>query len=399
MNDAELNSRARFRRDGPTWFLYLVLTIFGFQQSVLGSTLPFLRNEFHYDTVHVGWHFTFYAIGLVASGLLSGVLLKRVPLNVLIRASAVTMVLAVLSITQARGYYSTLAVAVAMGFTGGVVQAAVQAGIAWHHPCHRDIAMVEAFVCAGTGVFFGPLLVGQIAAAGFSWRISLLVCAIALTLVFVLFRGPNESASAAAREADDLRDVQDGGIPLPVALSWLMVLLGIGAEWGIGFWGAQFLESRLTLDAAKAVSLMAFFFGGTVFGRLVSSRLLSIFDGRIMLFVVIFLGSGAILTLWTSEQYFSTIAALAMAGMCLGNFFPLIISNAIRLAPTRVSLISVGATQAVGVSLLVVPIALGYVGRSIGLINAVGILAVLPVLMAVAYLCASSYGRMALRRA
>jgi hypothetical protein len=62
-------------------------------------------------------------------------------------------------------------------------------------------------------------------------------------------------------------------------------------------------------------------------------------------------------------------------------------------------LISVGATQAMGVSLLVAPIALGYVGRSIGLINAVGILAVLPLLMAAAYVCASSYGRVALRRA
>ncbi|SUX29997.1 hypothetical protein [Chromobacterium vaccinii] len=69
MTDSPRSTRP-FRRDGPTWFLYLVLAVFGFQQSVLGSTLPFLRAEFGYDPIQVGWHFTSYAGGLVASGLL-----------------------------------------------------------------------------------------------------------------------------------------------------------------------------------------------------------------------------------------------------------------------------------------------------------------------------------------
>ncbi|KMN82803.1 MFS transporter, partial [Chromobacterium violaceum] len=105
-----------------------------------------------------------------------------------------------------------------------------------------------------------------------------------------------------------------GGVPLAVALCWVSVLLGIGAEWGIGFWGAQFLESRLGLGPAQAVSLMSVFFGGTVFGRLVSSRLLARFDGRSMLMAVILLGGVAILGLWASALPAVTIAALALAG-------------------------------------------------------------------------------------
>ncbi|VEB41509.1 Uncharacterised protein [Chromobacterium violaceum] len=45
---------------------------------------------------------------------------------------------------------------------------------------------------------------------------------------------------------------------------------------------------------------MSVFFGGTVFGRLVSSRLLARFDGRNMLMAVILLGGVAILGLWAS---------------------------------------------------------------------------------------------------
>ncbi|NHQ83789.1 MFS transporter [Chromobacterium vaccinii] len=372
-----------FRRDGPTWFLYLVLAVFGFQQSVLGSTLPFLRAEFGYDPIQVGWHFTSYAGGLVASGLLGGGLLPRLGLGPLVRGAAVAMVLAVLSITQARGFAGTLAAAIAMGLTGGVLQSAVQAGLAWHQAEHRDMAMVEAFIFAGAGVFSGPLLVGQLAAAGIPWRWTLLAAALALALVLPLPAPAGRPAPAAGSNKSSR-----GSVPLAVALCWGSVLLGIGAEWGIGFWGAQFLESRLGLGPAQAVSLMSVFFGGTVFGRIVSSRLLIRFDGRNMLMAVILLGGGAILALWASSLPSATIAALALAGMCLGNFFPLLISNAIRLEPDHVGLISVGATQAVGVSLLVVPIALGYIGQVAGLVNAIGMLVILPLLMAAACLAA-----------
>lgn len=382
MTDSPRSTRP-FRRDGPTWFLYLVLAVFGFQQSVLGSTLPFLRAEFGYDPIQVGWHFTSYAGGLVASGLLGGWLLPRLSLGPLVRGAAVAMVLAVLSITQARGFAGTLAAAIAMGLTGGVLQSAVQAGLAWHQAEHRDMAMVEAFIFAGAGVFSGPLLVGQLAAAGIPWRWTLLAAALALALVLPL-PAPAGRPTPAAASSKPSR----GGVPLAVALCWGSVLLGIGAEWGIGFWGAQFLESRLGLGPAQAVSLMSVFFGGTVFGRIVSSRLLVRFDGRNMLMAVILLGGGAILALWASSLPSATIAALALAGMCLGNFFPLLISNAIRLEPDHVGLISVGATQAVGVSLLVVPIALGYIGQVAGLANAIGMLVILPLLMAAACLAA-----------
>ncbi|MCD4504699.1 MFS transporter [Chromobacterium piscinae] len=382
MTDSPRSARP-FRRDGPTWFLYLVLAVFGFQQSVLGSTLPFLRAEFGYDPIQVGWHFTSYAGGLVASGLLGGGLLPRLGLGPLVRGAAVAMVLAVLSITQARGFAGTLAAAIAMGLTGGVLQSAVQAGLAWHQAEHRDMAMVEAFIFAGAGVFSGPLLVGQLAAAGIPWRWTLLAAALVLALVLPLPAPAGRPAPAAGSNKSSR-----GGVPLAVALCWGSVLLGIGAEWGIGFWGAQFLESRLGLGPAQAVSLMSVFFGGTVFGRIVSSRLLVRFDGRNMLMAVILLGGGAILALWASSLPSATIAALALAGMCLGNFFPLLISNAIRLEPDHVGLISVGATQAVGVSLLVVPIALGYIGQVAGLVNAIGMLVILPLLMAAACLAA-----------
>ncbi|MET3133643.1 fucose permease [Oxalobacteraceae bacterium GrIS 1.11] len=371
---SKAGARRDVKRDQQTWFLYLLLVVYGFKQSVLGSVMPFLRDELHYDTLQIGWHFSIYALGLVISGFLSGFLLTAQRIDALVRLSAIAMIVAVLSLMFAHNYSGTLAAPLAMGLTGGIVQASVQAGIAWHQGENRDMAMVEAFIFGGLGVFSGPLLVGQVAAAGLNWRLALLIPALALLALLLIFRGGALTPSAHPCHAGARVGVAGAvarGALLPILLCWLMVILGIAAEWGLGFWGAQFLESRLGLAPAAAVSLMAVFFGGTVCGRLVSSRLLGIFDGRSMLYAVIFLGGGAIFALWSVPQLASTVLALAVAGMCLGNFFPLILSSGIRAAPDRVGLVSVGATQAVGVALLVVPIGLG-------------MLVALPVLMALA---------------
>ncbi|MDQ5853785.1 MAG: MFS transporter, partial [Chloroflexota bacterium] len=63
--------RRLLTRDRRTFLLYAVMWVFGFSQSVVGSTTPFLRDELKYSTVEVGWHFTLYAAGVVAAGLAS----------------------------------------------------------------------------------------------------------------------------------------------------------------------------------------------------------------------------------------------------------------------------------------------------------------------------------------
>lgn len=382
------SAAVQFRRDGHTWYLYLLLAIVGFKQSVLGSVTPFLRDEMTLSINEVGWHFSIYAVGLILSGIVGRWLLNRLAAPQFLRPAAMVMVAGIASLTLGSSIIATLFSALALGLTGGLVQVAVQTELANHHGPQHGIALTEAHIFGGLGVFCGPLTVGLTVAFGYDWRVAMAVPAVALAVLLIAFRSslPPKQLTQGEIAKADTRVGELARLPVGVYACWLMILLGIAAEWGIGFWGAQFLEAGLSVDAATGVTLMTVFFGGTVFGRLVSSRLLTLFDGRTMLMVAMIGGLVSILILWGSSFMPVTIAALALAGMCLGNFFPLILNAAIGQAPHRINVISSGATQAVGVALLVVPVTLGQIGQWIGLVNAVGLLMLLPLLMMVSYL-------------
>lgn len=143
---------------------------------------------------------------------------------------------------------------------------------------------------------------------------------------------------------------------------------------------------------------MSVFFGGTVVGRIAASRLLRVFDVRPMLLAMVVLGGASVAALALSPSTTVAWLALLLAGACLGDFFPLILSVANELAPDRPTDVSRGATQAVGLALLIVPFVIGQLGGTLGLETAVGLLAVLPVgMLALFFLAAWVSRRMVVR--
>ena len=367
-----------FRRDRYTVFLYVLLAIFGFKQAVLGSVMPFVRDELGFSTAQIGWHFSVYALGLILSGQLVQALGRSLEHGRLLRLAAIAMVAAILLVAVVDALWSTLLVSLLLGATGGTVQIAIQSGLAEHHGRNQGVALVEAFVLAALGVFLGPLAIGHAAEAGLGWRAGLIVPALLLAATFLVFRGAAGSPPVRAAAAAEDPSATGGRLPLAVLLVLGMVLLGIATEWGIGFWGAQFLEARLALEPGQAVTMMSVFFGGTVAGRIAASRLLRVFEVRTMLIALILLGGSAVATLALSQSTTVAWIALFVGGACLGNFFPLILSVANEIAPNRPTDVSRGATQAVGLALLIVPFVIGQLGESLGLTTAVGLLAFLP---------------------
>jgi len=372
------NPPATFQRDRYTLYLYIMLAIFGVKQSVLGSVAPFLRDEIGLGTAEIGWHFSVYSFGLILSGRAVTELNRVLDLDRILKLGAVAMIASILMVTLAGALWATLALSLMLGLTGGVVQISIQSALADHHGRHQSVAVVEAFVLGAAGVFLGPLAIGYAAEAGLGWRVGLILPAILLALTFLVFRAHSNGGAAAARQTDA---PARGRLPLRVLLVLGMILLGIATEWGIGFWGAQYLEIRLLLDPGEAVTMMSIFFGGTVVGRIAASRLLLVVAVRPLLVALIVLGgiSVAVLALSTGDAL--AWAALFMGGACLGNFFPLILSLANEFAPDRPTDVSRGATQAVGLALLIVPFVIGQLGETVGLVTAVGLLAFFPIAM------------------
>lgn len=383
----ESSPNAGFSRDKHTLYLYVMLAIFGFKQSVLGSVTPFLRDELGLSTSIIGWHFSIYALGLILSGRVVAMLGRNLPMDRMLRLGAIVMVVTILMIASAGAVWATLSLSLLLGIAGGVVQISIQASLSAHHGRHQGVALVEAFVLAAAGVFLGPLVIGYAAETALGWRAGLVVPVLLLALAFLIFKDSFRGNADFATDAVATRE--KGGLPVQVHIVLGMILLGIATEWGIGFWGAQILEARLSLPPAEAVTMMSVFFGGTVIGRIVASRLLAAVRVRPLLVVLIILGgiSVAVLALFSGRPL--ALASLFVGGACLGNFFPLILSVANEFAPDRPTDVSRGATQAVGLALLIVPFAIGQLGEKVGLLSAFGYLALFPVGMLVLLAVAS----------
>lgn len=382
--------RPRFRRDHYTLYLYLLSVVCGFHQAVLGSVTPFLRDELQLTRTAIGWHFSLYALGLFTTGFIVTWCARRIsPRTLLLTTTGlVALVVAIFALPMTPAL--TLAMSLVLGLVGGAMQIAIQESLARHHGEHSGVAITEGCVFAAIGVFAGPLFVSLAVEAGLGWRMAMVVPLIALLPLSLMV------PKTLARVPVGREQTTDGAgnvtaarrLPLAAFLMFGMIFLGISAEWGIGFWGAQFLEERLMVSAATGVALMSVYFGGTIVGRIAVSRLLLRFEISTILIWAIVLGGVGLVALWLLPVLAAAAVALAVAGACLGNFFPLILSIATRQPPEFLSKISAGATQSVGLALLLAPLLLGSIGDKAGLVNAVGLLAVVPPVMLVVFLLA-----------
>ncbi|MEE4995299.1 MFS transporter [Pseudomonas alliivorans] len=357
--------------------------LFGAQQGMLGPLMPFLRAEFSLDLRWTGLHFAAYALGLVLIGVPYRWLERRPPVIGTGRIAISSIIVASGFFAMAAGLPMTLPGSVVLGFSGGLVMAVGQAMLGRRYGEQAAAKLVEAHIVAGLCVLGGALLVGAATAVGLSWRAApLLISAWALLMFCVpsdLHRTEARTTSATASTG-----APADALPAPrlTRLSlWALVILGISAEWGVGFWGAEYMKTHVQTSASVAATLMSLYFAGTVCGRLASSFALRRLSPLSLLTTVIFSAIATLLVLSLIQGLAGTAVFTFVLGACLGNFFPLILGSAMRVAPHASSALSTQASQAVGVALLLAPFLLGLLSERIGVEAAFSLLIIYPLLM------------------
>ncbi|MEE4753542.1 MFS transporter [Pseudomonas alliivorans] len=357
--------------------------LFGAQQGMLGPLMPFLRAEFSLDLRWTGLHFAAYALGLVLIGVPYRWLERRPPVIGTGRIAISSIIVASGFFAMAAGLPMTLPGSVVLGFSGGLVMAVGQAMLGRRYGEQAAAKLVEAHIVAGLCVLGGALLVGAATALGLSWRAApLLISAWAL----LMFCVPSDLHRTEARTTPATASTAASADALPAPrltrLSlWALVILGISAEWGVGFWGAEYMKTHVQTSASVAATLMSLYFAGTVCGRLASSFALRRLSPLSLLTTVIFSAIATLLVLSLIQGLAGTAVFTFVLGACLGNFFPLILGSAMRVAPHASSALSTQASQAVGVALLLAPFLLGLLSERIGVEAAFSLLIIYPLLM------------------
>ncbi|WP_258181493.1 MFS transporter [Burkholderia multivorans] len=366
------------------WAIYLMFGLYGAQQGMLGPAMPFVRTELGLDLRATGLHFAAYALGLALIGFpYRWFSVRRLPTGIG-QIAILTVVAASSVLALSHALPVTLLAAAMMGLSGGLVMATGQAKLGARYRERAAAKLVEAHIVAGLCVLGGALLIGGATSIGLSWRAAPVAVAITATLLAAIPISTYRRDETALHVGDAPPDTHGAGERLSRVLQlslWALVILGISAEWGVGFWGAEYMKETVTRSASTAATLMSVYFGGTVCGRVASSYLLRTVRPLTLLVVVTL---GAIATFGALHLTRDVVVAatlVALLGACLGNLFPLILGTAMRAAPDAGPALSAQASQAVGVALLIAPFLLGMLSERVGMQSAFATLIVHPVLM------------------
>jgi fucose permease len=171
---------------------------------------------------------------------------------------------------------------------------------------------------------------------------------------------------------------------------WTVMLLGSSAEWCMIFWGATFFEHTVKFEKATAAAIMSAFFGATVIGRFVASRLAQRMESSTLLL----LSQGITLIgfplFWLASSDLLHVAGLFWVGFGMGNFYPMALATAVGTAPHLPERASARLSLAMGLAGLFAPVTLGWLADQMTIQQAYAI--VLPILIAAGVLTASGKG-------
>src|SRR5215212_5172883 len=256
-------ANAPFRRDELTWLAFGMLGFYNYLLSGLGPLMPSLREELGLSYTIASLHFSAFAVGMILAGLIGDRVVRRYGRRTVFWTGAAGLVAGAVALTVFHIPVLTIGSVLLMGGVGSLVLILIPAVLADRHGENRAVAILEAnTLSAATGAMAGLLIgLGEQTPAG--WRGALL-----LSLVMPLFLAIRfgRVSLPTAQPTVAQRDVAMR-LPLAYWAFWLAVVLTVGIEFSLIFWGADFLVAS-GLSASAAATTVSLFFWGMFVGRI-----------------------------------------------------------------------------------------------------------------------------------
>lgn len=364
-------------RGRSTWLLYLATVCWGWTVYAFGPSVPLLGEEAGYSAALTGLHGTGLAMGGLAAGVLQDRLVRTLTRRGVLYCGGLTLCVGIAVITTGSVVSVTLLGALLVGLGGSLVVNVGSAALMQMHGARGSSALSEANSLAAFAGALAPLLIASSVAAGFGWRVGLIVVVPALLMLGVIFRStpvPSAAASAAGR-LPRLRP--------PFWWTWAAFVGLIGVEFSISIWGSVLVAERADAPLRSATFTLTAFVLGIAVGRAVGSRLaLRIGNGRLLLaaIVVAFVGWFVV---WTSGALVVGAVGMLIAGLGVSLHFPLGMSRMLSFADGQGDRATGLAAVGAGVSIGLAPFALGWLADRVGI---EGAFIVVPVLLGFATL-------------
>jgi fucose permease len=365
-----------FTRDRLTWLAYAMLGWFAYLQAAPGLIVPHLRDELHLSYATGGLHVAAWAGGSVIAGVVTAPLERRLGRKAVFWLAPFGMAAGIVVLTLGRVAPVTVGALVLAGICGGALLITIQATLADRHQERRAIALTESNVAAAVAyvILIGALSLA--AATGAGWRAALLVALVIPPVAYALNR---REAIDAPPPPDDRTSA--ARLPATFWIAAAMMFCTTAAEWCLTAWGASFVEDAAAISVDTAVSLMAGYYGGVVIGRVGGSALTRRRPVAQLLAGALAVAAAGFAVLWPAHSPVVALLGLTLAGVGIGNLFPLGLALAVSIAPERAQVASARLVAVTASAVLLAPLTVGTLADAASLKAA---FAVVPVCLALA---------------
>jgi fucose permease len=275
-----------------------------------------------------------------------------------------------------------------MGALGGLVPAIVPAVLADLHGARRAEAYAGQAIVAYVFGLAAPLLAGAAIWAELGWRAAVLLGAAASIAIGFGFRRMKllEPAQPPASITSNSK------LPAAYWAYWALLIAACALEFCLLFWAPSYLERIVGFEPALAATAAAGFPLGMLLGRIVLRTLVARVALRRLLIGALALVFIGFLIYWGVDwpapvRKVGVVAGVFVIGLGIAPLYPLVTDFAIGAAPASVpgarDPASMRLVIALGLALLLAPIALGALADELGLGPAH---LALPALIILAYL-------------
>ena len=359
--------RPPFHRDELTWLAFGMLGFYNYLLSGLGPLMPSLREELGLSYTIASLHFSAFAVGMILAGLVGDRVVRRYGRRTVFWIGASGLVAGAVALTIFHTPILTVGSVLLMGGVGSLVLILIPAILADRHGENRAVAIVEAnILSAATGAMAG-LLIGLGEQTTADWRGALLL---SLTIPLFLAIRFGRVTLPAAHQTADQRDVTTR-LPPAYWAFWFTVVLAVGIEFSLIFWGADFLVAA-GLSTSAAATTVSLFLWGMVAGRIAGRQVAQLMPTDQLLLLALGVSGAGFFVYWLAPVALLAVLGLFVAGIGVANLFPLTVALALGAAPGQSNEAGARLTFASGTAILVAPLLLGALADAVGIRLAYG---------------------------
>jgi MFS family permease len=360
-----------FHRDELTWLAFGMLGFYNYLLSGLGPLMPSLREELRLSYTIASLHFSAFAVGMILAGLVGDRFVRRYGRRTVFWSGAAGLVAGAAALTIFHTPVLTVGSVLLMGGVGSLVLILIPAILADRHGENRAVAIVEANILAATTGAMAGLLIGLGEQTPAGWRGALLL-SLAIPLFLAIRFG--RVALPIARPIAAQRVVATR-LPPAYWAFWVTVVLAVGIEFSLIFWGADFLVAA-GLSTSAAATTVSLFLWGMVAGRIVGRQVAQRMPTERLLLLALGVSAAGFFVYWLAPVALMAVLGLFVAGIGVANLFPLTVALALGAAPGQSNEAGARLTFASGTAILAVPLLLGALADAVGIRLAYGVVSV-----------------------